>query len=59
MGSSSVLSHGILKTMHDEMTKDLSDATKEENEAIASSESLIASKKTEIEVNSQHLQLQH
>merc|ERR1719183_990959 len=40
---------GILKTMHDEMTKDFNDATAEENAAIASSESLIASKKKEIE----------
>merc|ERR1719235_513728 len=40
---------GILKTMHDEMTKDFADATKEENAAIASSEQLIASKKKEIE----------
>merc|ERR1719174_3317347 len=40
---------GILKTMHDEMTKDFADATAEENSAIASSESLIASKKKEIE----------
>merc|ERR1719215_325710 len=40
---------GILKTMHDEMTKDYKDATEEENASIASSESLIASKKKEIE----------
>merc|ERR1719215_2596805 len=40
---------GILKTMHDEMTKDYEDATSEENASIASSESLIASKKKEIE----------
>merc|ERR1719183_1765730 len=40
---------GILKTMHDEMTKDFNDATAEENAAIASSESLIASKKKEIQ----------
>jgi len=40
---------GILKTMHDEMTKDLADATKEENAAIASFEELVASKKKEIE----------
>merc|ERR1719440_637197 len=40
---------GILKTMHDEMTKDLADATAEENSAIASTESLVASKKKEIE----------
>merc|ERR1719424_1331485 len=40
---------GILKTMHDEMTKDLSDATAEENASLASSESLVAAKKTEID----------
>merc|ERR1719162_2637618 len=40
---------GILKTLHDEMTKDLSDATSEENSSIASFESLVASKKKEIE----------
>jgi len=40
---------GILKTMKDEMEKDLSDATNEENSAIASFESLEASKKKEIE----------
>jgi len=39
---------GILKTMHDEMTKDLEDATNEENGAIASYEGLMASKKKEI-----------
>merc|ERR1719498_145576 len=39
---------GILKTMHDEMTKDLEDATNEENGAIASYEDLMASKKKEI-----------
>merc|ERR1719199_782006 len=40
---------GILKTLHDEMTKDFSDATSDENAAIASFESLVASKKQEIE----------
>jgi septal ring factor EnvC (AmiA/AmiB activator) len=40
---------GILKTMHDEMTKDLSDATSDEDAGIASFESLIASKKKEID----------
>merc|ERR1719163_107858 len=40
---------GILKQMHDEMTKDLADATSEENSAIASFDSLVASKKKEIE----------
>merc|ERR1719238_771690 len=40
---------GILKTLKDEMEKDLSDATAEENSAISSFESLIASKKKEIE----------
>merc|ERR1719162_2402768 len=40
---------GILKTMQDEMTKDYASATEEENASIASSESLIASKKKEID----------
>jgi len=40
---------GILKTMHDEMTKDYEDATAAENSAIADSESLIAAKKKEID----------
>jgi septal ring factor EnvC (AmiA/AmiB activator) len=40
---------GILKTLHDEMTKDFADATADENGAIASFESLVASKKKEIE----------
>merc|ERR1719329_1816461 len=40
---------GILKTLHDEMTKDFADATSDENAAIASFESLVASKKKEIE----------
>merc|ERR1719409_303307 len=39
---------GILKTLKDEMDKDLADATSEENSAIASFESLVASKKKEI-----------
>jgi len=40
---------GILKTMKDEMEKDLADATAEESSAKASSESLVESKKKEIE----------
>merc|ERR1719253_847360 len=40
---------GILKTMKDEMEKDYSDATAEENSSIASFESLVAAKKKEIE----------
>merc|ERR1719199_2016150 len=39
---------GILKTLKDEMEKDLGDATSEENSAIASFDSLVASKKKEI-----------
>merc|ERR1719331_1441025 len=39
---------GILKTLKDEMEKDLSDATSEENSAQTSFESLVASKKKEI-----------
>merc|ERR1719162_404944 len=40
---------GILKTLHDEMTKDLADATSAESSSIASFESLVASKKKEIQ----------
>jgi len=40
---------GILKTLKDEMEKDLSDATAEENSAIASFKSLLASKNKEID----------
>merc|ERR1719352_2174289 len=40
---------GILKTMKDEMEKDLADASAEESSAKASSESLVESKKKEIE----------
>merc|ERR1719238_1428789 len=40
---------GILKTLKDEMEKDLADATAEENSQIASFEGLVASKKKEIE----------
>merc|ERR1719440_2457815 len=39
---------GILKTLKDEMDKDLADATSEENSAIASFDSLVASKQKEI-----------
>merc|ERR1719329_711981 len=40
---------GILKTLHDEMTKDFADATADETSAVASFESLEASKKKEID----------
>jgi len=40
---------GILQTLKDEMSKDLAGATSEENSAISSFESLVASKKKEIE----------
>jgi len=40
---------GILKTLHDEMTKDFADATSDENSSIASFESLVAAKKKEID----------
>jgi len=40
---------GILKTMKDEMEKDFADASSEESSAIADFDSLIASKKKEIE----------
>merc|ERR1712146_664010 len=39
---------GILKTLKDEMEKDLSDATSAENSAVQSFDSLVASKKKEI-----------
>merc|ERR1740115_480772 len=40
---------GILKTLHDEMSKDFADATAEENSGIANFDSLVASKKKEID----------
>merc|ERR1719174_3080968 len=40
---------GILKTLKDEMDKDLADATSEENSGIASFDSLVASKNKEIQ----------
>jgi len=40
---------GILKTLSDEMTADLNDATAAENTAVAEFESLVASKKKEID----------
>merc|ERR1719428_2580825 len=40
---------GILKTMKDEMEKDFSDASAEESQAVADFESLVTSKKKEIE----------
>merc|ERR1719478_1942014 len=40
---------GILKQMHDEMSKDFADATSEENSAIADFDSLVATKKKEID----------
>jgi len=40
---------GILKTMKDEMERDFASATSEENQAITDSESLVASKKKEID----------
>jgi len=39
---------GILKTMHDEISKDLSDATTSENAAVASYDELMAAKKKEV-----------
>merc|ERR1719183_1791798 len=47
---------GILKTMHDEMSKDLSDATNTENAAIASFEELKAAKAKEIEALSKAIE---
>merc|ERR1719460_2971994 len=40
---------GILKTLKDEMTKDLADATAEENASIASFDGLVAAKNKEIQ----------
>merc|ERR1740117_1696555 len=40
---------GILKPLHDEMTKDFADATADETSAVASFESLVASKNKEID----------
>merc|ERR1740115_255382 len=40
---------GILKTLHDEMTKDFADATADETGSIASFESLVAAKTKEID----------
>jgi len=40
---------GILKQLHDEMSKDFADATAAENSAIGSFDSLVASKKKEID----------
>merc|ERR1740115_707949 len=40
---------GILKTLHDEMTKDFADATADETGAVASFDGLVASKKKEID----------
>jgi hypothetical protein len=39
---------GILKTMHDEISKDLSDATNTENSAVSSYDELMAAKKKEV-----------
>merc|ERR1719183_45959 len=47
---------GILKTLHDEMTKDFADATSDENAAIASFDSLVASKKKEIDALTKELE---
>merc|ERR1740127_338379 len=47
---------GILKTLKDEMDKDLADATSEENSAQGSFESLVASKKKEIEALTKAIQ---
>merc|ERR1719199_623345 len=47
---------GILKTLKDEMEKDLSDATAEENSAQTSFEGLVASKKKEIEALTKAIQ---
>jgi chromosome segregation ATPase len=40
---------GILKTMHDEMTKDFADASSDESSAVAAFDSLVASKEKEID----------
>jgi len=48
---------GILKTMQDEMNKALGDATSEENAAIATYDSLMASKKKEVEALTKEIEV--
>jgi chromosome segregation ATPase len=48
---------GILKTMQDEMAKDLQDATNSENEAIKAYEALMAAKKKEIEALTKEIEV--
>jgi septal ring factor EnvC (AmiA/AmiB activator) len=48
---------GILKTMQDEMSKALGDATSEENAAIATYNSLMASKKKEVEALTKEIEV--
>lgn len=47
---------GILKTMSDEMTKDLTDSTKEETEGIAVFDKLVAAKNKEVEALTQEIE---
>merc|ERR1719456_1064158 len=47
---------GILKTMHDEISKDLSDATNTENGAIAAFNELIAAKTKEVNALSKQIE---
>merc|ERR1719149_253889 len=49
---------GILKQLHDEMEKDFSDATADENSAIASSEGLVDSKTKEIDALTKKIESQ-
>jgi len=48
---------GILKTMQDEMTKSLGDATAEENAAISTYNALMASKKKEVEALTKEIEV--
>jgi len=48
---------GILKTMQDEMTKSLGDATAEENASIATFDALMASKKKEIQALTKEIEV--
>jgi chromosome segregation ATPase len=48
---------GILKTMQDEMSKALGDATAEENAAIATYDSLMASKKKEVQALTKEIEV--
>jgi hypothetical protein len=48
---------GIMKQMHDEMTKDLAEMVKDEENAIADHESLVTAKKKEIKANTKAIEV--